>query len=78
MTLSEAIVDRLLALMKQRGFSQYDFYRKGGIAKSTVSQILNGTRKKGIAVATIYEMCQTMGVTLAEFFNDPVFDEVID
>ena len=41
MKLSEAIRLRMIALMKLKGFSQYDFYVKGGIAKSTVSQVLN-------------------------------------
>ena len=77
MKLSEAIRLRMIALMKLKGFSQYDFYVKGGIAKSTVSQVLNCTRER-IAVKTVYEMIHTRGVSLKEFFNDPLFDEVTD
>lgn len=78
MTLSEAIVKRMTVLMEEKGFNQYDFFAKGGIARSTVSQILSGARQKRIAIATIYEMASTMGVTLREFFNDPIFDGVTD
>lgn len=77
MNLSEAIKIRLTALMKFKNFKQYDFYTKGGIAKSTVSQVLNGTRER-IALKTIYEMLSTMGISLKEFFDDPIFDEISD
>lgn len=77
MSLAEAIKIRIFALMKKKGFSQYDFYTKGGIAKSTVSQVLNGTRER-VAVKTIYEMISTMGVSLKEFFDDPLFDDISD
>lgn len=77
MNLTEAIKIRIFALMKEKGFSQYDFYTKGGIAKSTVSQVLNGTRER-VAIKTIYEMINTMEVSLKEFFEDPIFDNIID
>ncbi|MDE7330493.1 MAG: helix-turn-helix transcriptional regulator [Clostridia bacterium] len=77
MKLSEAIKLRLNVLMKKKGFSQYDFYVKGGIAKSTVSQVLNGTRER-VAIRTIYEMISTMEVSLKEFFDDPIFDNISD
>lgn len=77
MSLAEAIIIRLLNLMEEKKFSQYDFYTKGGIAKSTVSQVLNGTRER-VAIKTIYEMISTMQVTLKEFFDDPLFDDLSD
>ncbi len=77
MSLAEAVKIRIIDLMNEKGFSQYDFYTKGGIAKSTVSQVLNGTRER-LAIKTIYEMITTMGVTLKEFFDDPIFDNISD
>ena len=77
MTLAEAIKKRIWTLMEEKNFSQYDFYTKGGIAKSTASQVLNGTRER-IAIKTVYEMISTMGVSLKEFFDDPIFDEISD
>ena len=78
MTLTEAVVKRLKALMEERGFTQFDFYTKGGVPKATVSQILNGNRKKNIAISSLYKMTSTRGISLGEFFSDPVFDEVTD
>jgi len=77
MKLSEAVKTRILALMQENKFSQYDFYTKGGIAKSTVSQVLNGTRER-VAIKTVYEMCAAMDVSLKKFFDDPIFDDLSD
>lgn len=77
MNLAEAIKIRIFNLMKEKGFSQYDFYTKGGIPKATVSQALNGTRER-LAVKTVYEIISTMGISLKEFFDDPIFDDISD
>ena len=77
MSLAEAIKIRINNLMKEKGFSQYDFYTKGGIPKATVSQALNGTRER-LAVRTVYEIISTMGISLKEFFDDPIFDDISD
>lgn len=77
MSLAEAIKLRMLDIMNREDFSQYDFYTKGGMPKSTVSQVLNGTRER-TAIKTIYEMISTMGISLKEFFDDPIFDNITD
>lgn len=77
MRLTQAIKTRMLSLMEDNCFSQYDFYTKGGIAKSTVSQVLNGTRER-VAIKTVYEMCAAMEVSLKDFFDDPIFADVDD
>ena len=77
MTLSEAIVIRLKSVMEEKDFSAYKLHCEGGISKSTLSQVLNGTREK-IKVYTLYEVIATMGVTLGDFFSDPIFEDLID
>ena len=77
MSLAEAIRIRFLNLMRVKQIPQNYFCKKGGIPKSTVSQVLNGTRER-VAIKTVYEMTATMGVSLSEFFDDPIFDEVTD
>lgn len=76
MSLAEAIKIRFLSIMEEKEFTQYDFYTKGGIAKSTVSHVY-GTRER-VAVKTIFEMVSTMEVPLNVFFDDPIFSEVED
>lgn len=77
MTLTEAIMKRLKDVMQERGFTAYRLHKEGGIAKSTISQVLNGTRK-GIEITTLYEMLDTMQMGLGEFFSDPLFALVTD
>lgn len=77
MTLAEAIGVRLKKLLDERGLSQYYLYKEGGITRSTVSFIVRA--KKGAAkVDTIYQICSTLGITLKDFFDDDVFEQVTD
>lgn len=77
MKLYDAVVDRLQRLMHEKAASIYSLNRDGGIATSTVSQVLNHKQKK-ITIDILYEITAIMGVTLQEFFDDPIFDEVTD
>lgn len=63
--------------MKVNSSHLYRCSLNGRISKSTVSQVLNGTRER-IAFKTIYEMVCTMGVSLKEFVDDPIFDYISD
>lgn len=77
MTLSEVVTKRLKDVMEDKGFTLYKLHTEGGIPKSTLSQVLNGTRKR-VELITIYEILDTMGVSLGEFFSDPLFELVTD
>lgn len=77
MTLLDAVRTRLAELIEEKGIKQYTLHKEGGIPRSTISQVLSGKKKK-IELHTIYEMTATMGVTLKEFFDDPIFDDISD
>lgn len=77
MRLYDAVLDRLKRLMQEKGASLYSLNRDGGIPKSTLSQVLNSKQNK-IMLDLLYEILSTMGVSLKEFFDDPIFDEVTD
>jgi predicted transcriptional regulator len=77
MTLLDAVRTRLANLIAEKGIKQYTLYKEGGIPRSTISQVLSGKKNK-IELHTIYEMTATMGVTLKEFFDDPLFDDISD
>lgn len=49
----------------------------GGIAKSSISQLFNGKQEK-VSLDFLYQFTSTLGISLCEFFNDPIFDEVTD
>ena len=77
MKLSEAVHQRLKNIIKEKGFSLYKLHTKGGIAKSTLSRVLNGGVER-IELPTLYEILATMEVSLGEFFSDPLFECVTD
>lgn len=77
MTIIEAVSRRMYDVMEEKGYTPYKMYKEGGVPKATISQVLNGTRKN-VKITTIQEMASTMGMTLDEFFNDPIFKEITD
>ncbi len=77
MKLYDAVLVRLKQLMLEKGASLYTLNKKGGIPKSTLSQVLNGKQER-IMLDLLYEILSTMEVSLKEFFDSPIFDEVTD
>ena len=57
--------------------TQYQLYKNGGIPRSTISVTVDG-KYKTVKLDTIYQIVATLGITLKEFFDDPLFDEVED
>ena len=81
MKLLEAIGIRIDNLIKEReNFSQYQLGKLGGIPRATIWKIINPdtTRVKTVKVDTVYQIAATLGLSLKEFFDDPIFNEVTD
>jgi len=77
MKLSEAISLRVIKLLEKNRLKQYDLHKKGGIAKSTISDLVNNNKNR-VSVLTIYQICSTLGITLKNFFSDALFNELDD
>ncbi len=77
MTLMEAVADRLKRLQVEKDFTNYKIQKEGGIPRSTVGKLV-ATKSKTVQLNTIFQITSTLGITLKEFFDDPVFDEVTD
>ena len=73
----DAVLIRLETITKDKNASLYSLNRDGGIAKSTLSNLLNHKQNK-IMLNLLYDILSTMGVSLKEFFDDPIFDDVTD
>ena len=78
MTLAEAIGKRIQNLLDERNFSQYQLYKRGGVPRSTVCEVIHHTRTRRVSVDTIYQICSTLEISLQEFFDDPLFDNLDD
>lgn len=77
MKLTEAIAIRVNQLLTDRNLSQYSLFKNGGVPRSTVCDVVNN-KKKRVSTETVYQICTTLGLTLAEFFDVPIFNELDD
>ena len=57
--------------------SLHHFYKNGGIPRSTISVTVDG-KYKTVKLDTIYQIVATLGISLKEFFDDTLFDEIED
>lgn len=63
--------------MVERSITPYYFYKEGGIAKSTISQVFN-EKQQNISMNLLYDFISTLNMSLKDFFDDTIFDNVID
>ena len=77
MKLVEAIGKRVSGLLKERKMTLYKLQTEGGVPRSTVSDIIL-VKKKRVSTDTIYQICATLQISLKEFFDDSIFEQVTD
>lgn len=77
MTLSQAIIDRILELQKDRKITTNKLATLSGLAQPTVRDVLYGV-SRAPKINTILHICEGLDITLRDFFNDPIFDNVVD
>ncbi len=74
MRLNEAVSQRLVELLTEKGMTQYQLYMRSGVPKSTIGNVVNCTYDS-VKLRILHELCQGLGVGLNEFFQSPLFDE---
>lgn len=73
MTLIRAIALRISNIMvKNKIPSQYIVCKNSGLTESTLRNILNETCN-GVNLKTLIKICDGLGITLQEFFDDDLF-----
>ena len=75
MEISEAIVKKIEKIKAERNLKDYDLFTLSGVPTSTISAFLNRITKT-IRIENLLYICEGLGITLSEFFNDPIFYEV--
>lgn len=73
MKVNRAIAQRIRQILKEKNISQYRLERNAAIPYSTMINIMNGSRES-CKVKTLILIIRTLGITVSEFFNDPVFE----
>ena len=75
MTLKEATIQRIFNLCDERGLNINKLSIVCGMTQSTVNNIVNG-RNKSTTTSTIKKICDGLGITIMDFFNDPLFQDL--
>jgi len=73
MKLKRAVALRISDLMiKNKIKSQYEVCKRAGLTESTLRNIINEAHET-VNVLTLIRVCDGLGVTIQEFFNDDLF-----
>lgn len=75
MKLNHAISLRLQELLAERGMTQYQLFTKSGVPKSTIHNLIQCSYDS-VKLRIIHELCQGFGISISEFFQSSLFEEV--
>lgn len=77
MQLAVATRKRIKQLMKKNNIKKpYALTKAAGISLPTFLDFMNGDTKN-LRSDTVLHICEAFNITLAEFYSDPLFDDVI-
>ena len=75
MGVKQAVVARFRELMEQRNIRPNELANLSGITPSTVYSMLD-ERRKELSINVIKKLCDGLGISLGEFFNVPLFNDL--
>ena len=70
-----AVAARILALCDERGIAINALASSSGVAPSTVYSMLNA-KSQNPGVVSLQKLCDGLGISLREFFDDNLFDNI--
>ena len=76
MQLSDATRKRIKDLLKEKNMKLFDLSKAAGVALPTISDFLKNDTKN-LRMDTMLPICEGFNITLKDFFDNSVFDEVI-
>ncbi|MBR0229593.1 MAG: helix-turn-helix transcriptional regulator [Clostridia bacterium] len=75
MSVKEAVVIRFRELMAQRRIRPNELANLSGVTPSTVYSMLD-ERRKELNISVIKKLCDGLDISLGEFFDVPLFNEL--
>ncbi|WP_298035398.1 helix-turn-helix transcriptional regulator [uncultured Dysosmobacter sp.] len=75
MTISSAVRLRILDLCENRAISVNKLCTLSGVTQSTVNNIVSG-RNHSTTLSTIQKLCDGLDITIPEFFDSPLFQDL--
>ena len=76
MQLSDATRKRINFLLKEKNMKLWDLSKAAGISLPTISDFLKNDTKN-LRMDTLLHICEGFNITLKDFFDDPLFEDVI-
>ncbi len=73
--IKDVIVQRFIQICVERKISYTELARRAGVTPSTVYSMLRPERRE-LSVITVKKLCDGLDMTLATFFDDPVFGDL--
>lgn len=73
MKVSKAISMRIREILKEKNITQYRLEINSGISHATMMDIMNA-RRESCNVKTLIIIIRTLGITVSEFFDNPLFE----
>lgn len=74
MLLSDAIKIRIKYYLKKNDMKLWQLYKNSGIPKATIYSFMKKTNALP-QVDTLHHICEGLGITIREFFDDEMFEE---
>ena len=74
MQLNEAVSKRLAELLHKKNMTQYQLYKRSGVPKSTIGNIINCSYES-VKLRIIHEICQGLEINIYDFSDSPLFRE---
>ncbi|MBQ9937728.1 MAG: helix-turn-helix transcriptional regulator [Oscillospiraceae bacterium] len=71
----KAVANRMLALCEKNRLSVNALARLSAVPPSTLKNIINGGSKNA-GIVTIKKLCDGLEISLREFFDDDIFDNI--
>lgn len=75
MDLSTAIIQRINYYLTKNNMTIWKLYKASGIPKSTLFALMSNSSTIP-KLETLQYICEGFGITLRDFFNDKIFDEI--
>ena len=75
MTVKDAVVCRFQQICAERGIKTNELANISGITPSTVYSMMDSNRRD-LSIITIKKLCDGLDMTLGEFFNTALFNDL--
>lgn len=74
MTIGDAVRERILMLCRERKLTINKLSMLCGVTQSTVNNIVSG--RNNATVSTLKKLCDGLEMTIQEFFDSPLFENL--